>query len=145
MAKGWEWNDDFTEVTFFLRKGHKWSDGEPFTAADVEFWMNEIILNPDVYPETPGWATFGDGTMTAEAIDDATVKFTLPTPTPGILSFFATTYIQPFQPKHFFDQAMEETGMSLGENEENGGYSVALGNAVGQTIFSAMRCCASAT
>jgi peptide/nickel transport system substrate-binding protein len=115
VAKGWEWNDDFTEVTFFLRKGHKWSDGQPFTTADVEFWMNDLILNPDVYPETPGWATFGDATMTVEVIDDTTVKFVFPTPTPGILSFFATTYIQPFQPKHFFDQAMEETGMSLAE------------------------------
>ena len=27
VAKGWEWNDDFTQLTFFLRKGHKWSDG----------------------------------------------------------------------------------------------------------------------
>ena len=30
VAKGWEWNDDFTQLTFFLRKGHKWSDGHPF-------------------------------------------------------------------------------------------------------------------
>jgi peptide/nickel transport system substrate-binding protein len=22
VAKGWEWNDDFTQLTFFLRKGH---------------------------------------------------------------------------------------------------------------------------
>ncbi len=32
VAKGWEWNSDFTQLTFFLRKGHKWSDGAPFTA-----------------------------------------------------------------------------------------------------------------
>ena len=38
VAKGWEWNDDFTQLTFFLRKGRKWSDGEPFTAEDVKFW-----------------------------------------------------------------------------------------------------------
>jgi len=23
VAKDWQWNDDFTELTFFLRKGHK--------------------------------------------------------------------------------------------------------------------------
>ena len=22
VAKGWDWNDDFTELTFYLRKGH---------------------------------------------------------------------------------------------------------------------------
>jgi len=114
VAKGWEWNDDFTELTVFLRKGHKWSDGAPFTAADVAFWMNEIVLNPEVYPETPGWAVFGDGTMQAEAIDETTVKFTLPVPTPGMLSFFATTYIQPFQPKHFFDAKVAE-GMAFAD------------------------------
>ena len=33
VAKGWEWNADFTKLTFHLRKGHKWSDGAPFTSA----------------------------------------------------------------------------------------------------------------
>lgn len=26
IAKSWEWNDDFTQLTFHLREGHKWSD-----------------------------------------------------------------------------------------------------------------------
>jgi peptide/nickel transport system substrate-binding protein len=114
VAKGWEWNDDFTELTVFLREGHKWSDGAPFTANDVAFWLNDLILNPDVYPETPGFVTFGDDTMQIEVIDDTTFMFTFPVPTPGILSFFATTYIQPWQPEHFFEQKTEE-GMELAE------------------------------
>ena len=117
VAKGWELNDDFTELTVFLRKGHKWSDGAPFTSADVEFWLNKLILNPDVFPETPGFVKFGDGTMTIEVIDDATFKFIFPAPTPGILSFFATTYIQPWQPKHFFDRKVEE-GMAFADVAE---------------------------
>ncbi|MCK5550151.1 MAG: hypothetical protein KAI41_06425, partial [Hyphomicrobiaceae bacterium] len=32
VAMGYEFNADFTELTVFLREGHKWSDGEPFTA-----------------------------------------------------------------------------------------------------------------
>lgn len=117
VAKGWEWNDDFTELTVFLRQGHKWSDGAPFTAADVAFWLNDLILNPDVFPETPGFVTFGDGTMTIEVVDDTTFKFIFPVPTPGILAFFANTYIQPWQPKHFFDKKIEE-GMTLPEVAE---------------------------
>ena len=27
VAKDWKWNSDFTQLTFYLRKGHKWSDG----------------------------------------------------------------------------------------------------------------------
>jgi peptide/nickel transport system substrate-binding protein len=117
IAKGWEWNDDFTELTFFLRKGHKWSDGEPFTSADVAFWLNDLVLNPDVFPDTPGFASFGDDTIKIEVIDETTFKFIFPVPTPGILSFFATTYIQPWQPKHFFDQKISE-GMTLAEVAE---------------------------
>jgi peptide/nickel transport system substrate-binding protein len=117
VAKNWAWNDDFTELTFHLREGHKWSDGQPFTSADVKFWMNELILNPEVYPEVPSWAVFGDDTIKVEIIDDTSFKFVLPSPVPGILGYFATVYIQPWQPKHFFDKKIEE-GMTLPEVAE---------------------------
>ena len=117
VAKGWTWNDDFTELTVELREGHKWSDGAPFTSADVEFWLNDLILNSDVYGDTPGFVTFGDSTMTIEVMDETTFKFVFPVPTPGILSFFATTYIQPWQPKHFFEAKAAE-GFSIAEVAE---------------------------
>jgi peptide/nickel transport system substrate-binding protein len=115
VAKGWEWNDDFTELTFFLRKGHKWSDGEPFTADDIVFWYNDLILNPDVYPDTPTAWLFDGQPMKVEAIDDTTVKMTFPTPFPGMLLRLAQVFAQPFQPKHFYERVMAEEGMSLGE------------------------------
>ncbi|MBC8505787.1 MAG: ABC transporter substrate-binding protein, partial [Chloroflexi bacterium] len=114
VAKSWEWNDDFTEITFFLREGQKWSDGAPFTTADVAFWLNDLVLNPEVFGNTPGWVTFGNSLMGVEVIDETTFKFTFTEPTPGILSFFATTYIQPFQPKHFFDKKVAD-GMDFVE------------------------------
>ncbi len=117
VAKSWEWNDDFTEITFSLREGHKWSDGAPFTTADVEFWLNDLVLNPEVYGNTPGWVTFGDSLMGIEVIDETTFKFTFTGPTPGILSFFAASYIQPFQPKHFFDEKIAG-GMTISEVAE---------------------------
>ena len=43
IAKGWESNADFTQWTVSLRKGMKWSDGEPFTADDIMFWYNSIL------------------------------------------------------------------------------------------------------
>ena len=36
LATGWTWSEDGTELTFPLRKGVKWHDGKPFTAADVK-------------------------------------------------------------------------------------------------------------
>lgn len=104
IAKTWEWNDDFTQLTFTLREGHKWSDGAPFTAEDVAFWYNDIILNSEIYPETPGRWLFAGEPMTVDVLDPLTVQFTFPVPTPGILNRFAVDYGQPFQPKHFLSK-----------------------------------------
>ncbi len=106
IAKAWEWNDDYTELTITLRRGHKWSDGAPFTAEDVAFWHNDLILNPDVYPKTPDRWVFAGSPATVEARDEVTVVFTLPVPTPGLLNRFAVDYGQPVQPKHFLGQFM---------------------------------------
>ena len=35
LATKWEWNEDGTALTFTLRQGVKWQDGQPFTAKDV--------------------------------------------------------------------------------------------------------------
>ncbi|WP_208738236.1 ABC transporter substrate-binding protein [Oceanidesulfovibrio marinus] len=106
VAKSWSWNDDYTVLTFTLRKGHKWSDGEPFTAEDVAFWYNDLILNPDVYEKTPDRWLFDGKPMKVEATDETTVVMTFPVPSPGILNRFAVDFGQPFQPKHFLKQFM---------------------------------------
>ena len=39
----WEANEDGSEYTFYLREGMKWSDGEPFTAHDIQFWYDAHV------------------------------------------------------------------------------------------------------
>lgn len=104
VAKGFAWNDDFTELTITLRAGHKWSDGQPFTADDIVFWYNDLILNENIYSETPSRWLFQGEPMQVEAVDATTVKMTFPVPNPGIVNRFAADYGQPFQPKHFLSQ-----------------------------------------
>ena len=36
LAASWSWSEDGSELTFRLREGVKWHDGEPFTAKDVK-------------------------------------------------------------------------------------------------------------
>src|SRR4051812_22918036 len=36
LATSWNWNEDYTTLTFKLRDGIKWHDGKPFTSADVK-------------------------------------------------------------------------------------------------------------
>ncbi len=104
IAKSWSWNDDYTQLTFTLREGHKWSDGAPFTSADVAFWHDNIMLDTNIFEQPRDYVTVGGETMTVETPDDVTVIFNLPAPKPGLLAHFATSYAQGFQPKHFLGQ-----------------------------------------
>jgi len=101
VAKSWEWNSDFTKLTFHLRKGHKWSDGAPFTSADVKFYHDNLMLDSNIFEKPKDYITVGGETMTVDTPDETTVVFNLPSPKPGLLAHFATSYAQGFQPKHF--------------------------------------------
>jgi peptide/nickel transport system substrate-binding protein len=101
VAKDWEWNDDFTQLTLFLRKGHRWSDGAPFTAEDVKYWYDGLALNPDVMAKAKDYVLVGGERMEVVVIDPQTVQFNLPAPKPGLIAHFATSFAQGFQPKHF--------------------------------------------
>ncbi len=101
IAKDWKWNDDFTQLTFFLRKGHKWSDGAPFTSADVKYWYDNLALNPDVMAKPKDYVLVAGERMTVDTPDPQTVVFNLPGPKPGLIAHFATSFAQGFQPKHF--------------------------------------------
>ncbi|MEM0949372.1 MAG: ABC transporter substrate-binding protein [Pseudomonadota bacterium] len=104
IAKSWEWNEDFTKLTFTLRKGHKWSDGAPFTSADVKFWYDNLALDSKVIEKPKDYVLVAGERMTVDTPDEVTVVFNLPAPKPGLLAHFATHFAQAFQPKHFLGQ-----------------------------------------
>lgn len=108
VAKSWSWNDDFTELTFELREGHKWSDGAPFTAEDVAFWYNDVLMNPSVIEKAPGRWLFDGKPATVEAVDPTTVKFTFPVAQPNLLNRWAIDYGQTFLPKHFLGRYLDK-------------------------------------
>lgn len=67
IASAWEIDEDAHTITLHLREGAKWSDGAPYTADDIMFWFEDIVMYPDITP-TP------DPTISsAEKIDDYTV------------------------------------------------------------------------
>ena len=53
IAESYEANDAATEFTFHLREGMKWSDGAPFTADDIVFWYEDVLMNADLTPVIP--------------------------------------------------------------------------------------------
>lgn len=83
IAKDWEVADDGMSITIYLRKGIKWSDGEPFTANDVSMWL-EVLQNDDLNP--------GDLEVKQhriEIIDDYTFRYIWPEPYAMIMTYFA--------------------------------------------------------
>ena len=53
VLKEIEMGPEGKKFTFYLRKGMKWSDGEPFTADDVVFWYEDQIKNDILFPAKP--------------------------------------------------------------------------------------------
>src|SRR5262245_15956913 len=39
LASSYSWSKDATSITFHLRQGVKWTDGQPFTSADVVYTL----------------------------------------------------------------------------------------------------------
>ncbi len=73
LAASWEANDDATEYTFHLREGQKWSDGTPFTSADIAFAV-ELVQDPD-YPVGGTFMTDPNNPVTIEVEDETTFTF----------------------------------------------------------------------
>ncbi|MFT4959449.1 MAG: peptide/nickel transport system substrate-binding protein [Paracoccaceae bacterium] len=116
IAKGWEWNSDFTQLTFFLREGHKWSDGAPFTAEDVKFWYDNLATDSNVREKPKDYVLVGGEEMDVVVVNPTTIQFNLPSPKPGLLSHFANHYAQGFQPKHFLGQFHPEINADADAN-----------------------------
>jgi peptide/nickel transport system substrate-binding protein len=81
LAKGFSFNADSTELTLNIRDGVLWSDGQPFTAADVAFTFNLLKDHPDLI-ESGGPGNVSTLVASAIATDPLTVdvKFTSPQP-----------------------------------------------------------------
>ena len=122
MAKSYEWNDDYTELTIVLRKGHKWSDGQPFTTEDIVFWYEDIVLNEELYPTPPSVWVYGGEPMQVEAVDDVTVKFKFAAPAPAFTTLLATTYTHEWAPKHYLMDKMIKYNPNADEEAKAEGY-----------------------
>lgn len=81
LAKSWEWSEDGKTLTVHLIEGAKWSDGEPFTTADTEFYYNDVVMDPEVTPLMGASAeTYANGVY--KNVDDYTFTLTFQTPYP---------------------------------------------------------------
>jgi peptide/nickel transport system substrate-binding protein len=97
LATSWEAAPDALSWTFKLRDDVKWSDGQAFSADDVLFTFNDIVLKKELGAQ--GAANY-TAVQSVEAINPTTVKFNLSRPFSALPSYLA--YNAGILPKHSF-------------------------------------------
>ena len=110
LCSKWEATPDARQWIFTLRKGVRWSDGEPFTADDVLFTYATIC---DEKVDSSVRDVFNEGTdehdkpvyPDLQKLDDYTVRFTLHQPNAAFLDNIFNLYLIP---KHKWEQTWRE-------------------------------------
>jgi peptide/nickel transport system substrate-binding protein len=74
VFESWESNADATTWTIMMRKGMKWSDGEPVTTEDVRFYWEDLVNDPDV--QRYNFRMFREAVF--EFVDEYTFSITFP-------------------------------------------------------------------
>jgi peptide/nickel transport system substrate-binding protein len=77
LATSWDTSDDGKTWTFHIRSGVTWSDGQPFTAADIAYTYNRVLTGK---VEANNWGSYLANVDTVTAPDDKTVVLSLSTP-----------------------------------------------------------------
>ncbi len=83
--KHWEVSDDLKEVTCYLRKGMKWSDGQPVTTEDIRYFYEDMLNNTEITPVPHMSFRWGGEMMRLTIIDDYTFKLTFAAPHPSFV------------------------------------------------------------
>ncbi len=108
LAESWEGSEDGLTFTVTLREGVTWSDGAPFTSADVAFsamqvWKPLQNIGRQIFANLEA----------VETPDDLTAVFTFSEPTPAQLIENAMPAVTAVLPRHLLE------GQDLGEAEYN--------------------------
>lgn len=105
LVDNYEVNGDGTVITVVLKPNIKWQDGENLTADDVLFTV-QSIQNPNI--QSPLKSGFAD--VTAEKIDQQTIRFTLAQPYAPFISNLTFGIL----PKHLWEK-IEPANIPLAE------------------------------
>ena len=122
LAESWEVSDDGLAITFGLRRGVNWSDGEAFTADDVLFTYNDLILNDDVASSARELLRLPSGGYPViTKLDDFTVRVTSTEAFRPLLDAFTL----PILPRHRLRKSVHKLNPDVPAGTFNSAWSVA--------------------
>jgi len=110
LVESWESNDDASEWTLHFREGLKWSDGKPWTTADIMYWWEDLVINEEHSDVPPDEARSGKGSLAKfTAPDESTLVMTFDAPAPltaDRLAMWVNALIGPrwMAPRHYLEQ-----------------------------------------
>ena len=89
--------------TLHLRKGHRWSDGHPFTSEDFRYYFEDVATNKKIANESLPQVMLVEGKPPLfEVLDKHTVRYTWHKPNPFILPRLAGARpIYLYRPAHY--------------------------------------------
>ena len=106
LAEGWEISDDEKTITISLRSGLTWSDGDPITADEIVWSVNEIYKNEEVETSTRDALIVGGEFAEFELIDDLTYRVVLP----SVYACWSNIASIGPMPRHIFEPLIEAEG-----------------------------------
>ncbi len=104
LAKSWTVSPDGRHYTLSLRRGIRFSDGQPFNADDVVFSF-QVYLDEKIHSPQRDLLVVGDKPIAVEKIDDYTVRFSLAQPYAAAERLFDGVAILP---RHLLESAYKE-------------------------------------
>lgn len=126
LAKSWKVSPDGLKYTIVLRKGLRFSNGQPFDADDVVFSF-QVYLDEKVHSPQRDLLVVGGKPMLVRKIDSHTVVFELSQPYAAAERLFDSV---PMLPKHQLQRAYQE-----GKIAQAWGTNVAAGEIAGLGPF----------
>ena len=108
--------------TFKLRKGHRWSDGHPFTTEDFRYYWEDVANNKELSPSGPPRDLLVDGEPPrVEILNDTTVRYTWKKPNPSFLPRLAgTSPLFIFRPAHYLKQFHKKYSAKVAKADADG-------------------------
>jgi peptide/nickel transport system substrate-binding protein len=98
--------EDGRIFTLHLRKGMRWSDGQPFTTEDFRYWFEDVASNHKLSPSGLPIDLMPNGEKPSlEVIDETTVRYGWSRPNPLFVPNLAAPYpLYIYCPSHYLKQ-----------------------------------------
>jgi peptide/nickel transport system substrate-binding protein len=87
LARSWNLSKDGRQITFRLREGIVFSDGTPFTAADVAFTVKQL-MDPELHSPTGDAFRSGSGDVITQSSGKYQITVTFPAAVAGLARMF---------------------------------------------------------